>query len=215
MGEGARIRWTIASHVAPQAFAPRARQALCGLGYRFVSEHPQGHSGDASRKPDLLIVDEHRLEALPAEQRPPHTPIILLTGRGPRKHRPPNVVGALPRPAQFERLYPLLQQALETTPRRAARVTTRLPARCTRGEWRWMGAVLDLSEDGCLIRAGDAMEPDLEFDLLFPLPSARLVSTGARIVRRDGDLAGTIFRETAPHWRDAIRNYVTERLASG
>jgi len=208
-----QARRTVASYVPPQAFAPRTRGALAGLGYRIVPIATQGRFADDRWEPDLRIVDERHLDKLPDEKYLPRTPVIVLTGSRPRTHADPRVVGCVERPAGVDALYPLLQQALEPTPRRAARVATLLPARCTRADRRWVGAVVSLSREGCLFRTLEAMPPGLELNLIFPLPLGRTVSTRARVLRQHGEQVGMAFTHPPAQTTRAIGEYVEGRLA--
>jgi hypothetical protein len=206
-------RRTIASYVSSHAFAPRTRGVLEGLGYRIVPVTTQGRFSDDRWEPDLRIVDERHLEKLPDEHYLPRTPVIVLTGARPRELRDPRIVGCVERPAAVEALYPLLQKALEQNPRRSARVATLLPARCTRGERRWVGAVLSLSREGCLFRTQEAMPPGLELNLTFPLPLGRMVATRARVLRQHGAEVGMAFSKPPAQSARAIADYVESRLA--
>jgi hypothetical protein len=206
-------RKTIASYVSSHAFAPRARGVLEGLGYRIVPVTTQGRFSDDRWEPDLRIVDERHLEKLPDENYLPRTPVIVLTGSRPKPIRDARVVGCVARPAGVEALYPLIQQALEKTPRRSARVVTLLPARCTRADRRWVGAVLSLSREGCLFRTQEAMPPGLELNLTFPLPLGRMISTRARVLRQYGDQVGLEFTAPPAQSALAIADYVESRLA--
>jgi hypothetical protein len=209
----AAMRRTLASYVSPHAFAPRTRGVLQGLGYRVVPIATQGRFADDRWQPDLRIVDERHLEKLPFENYLPRTPIIVLVGGRPRGIADARVVGCVPRPADVEALYPLLQQALEPTPRRSARAATLLPARCTRADRRWVGVVVSLSREGCLFRTQEAMPPGLELNLIFPLPLGRMVSTRARVLRQSGEQAALEFTHRPAQSTRAIGDYVEQRLA--
>ena len=209
----ASARRTVASYVPPHAFAPRARGVLAGLGYRIVPVSTQGRFADDRWEPDLRIVDERHLDKLPDENYLPRTPVIVLTGSRARPTSDPRVVGCVERPAAVDALYPLLQQALEPTPRRSARVATQLPARCVRADRRWVGAVVSLSREGCLFRTLEAMPPGLELNVTFPLPLGRMVSTRARVLRQHGEQVGMAFHHPPAQTSRAIGEYVESRLA--
>jgi hypothetical protein len=141
--------------------------------------------------------------------------VILLTdARSQQKWRDPRVVGEVARPADLAEIYPLIQKALEDNPRRAPRAPAQLPARCTRADRRWMGAILSLSSNGCLFRTNSEMSPGLDFNLLFPLPRGRMVSTRARVRRRDGNQLGMEFTSPPELSSQAIAEFVSERLAT-
>jgi hypothetical protein len=209
----ASSRRTIASYVPSHAFAPRARGVLEGLGYRIVPVATQGRFSDDRWEPDLRIVDERHLAKLPGENYLPRTPVIVLTSGGPLATTDPRVIGCVPRPAEVHALYPLLQKALEPTPRRSVRAATFLPARCTRAERSWSGAVLSLSREGCLFRTLEAMPPGLELNLSFPLPMGRMVSTRARVLRQNQDQVAMAFSGPPAQSSRAIDEYVQSRLA--
>jgi hypothetical protein len=213
VGQRQKSPGIIASYVSPHAFAPRTRAALVGLGYRVVAASTRGRFDDASWQPDLRIVDDRHFDKLPAEDYLPRTPVIVLTGAQPREWRDSRVVGQVARPADLAELYPLIQKALEDNPRQAARTPTQLPARCTRADDRWMGAIISLSSNGCLFRTNSEMSPGLDCNLLFPLPRGRMVSTRARAINRDGYQLGMAFTQPAESSSRAIAEFVTERLA--
>jgi hypothetical protein len=161
----------------------------------------------------VRIVDERHLEKLPDENYLPRTPVIVLTSGGPLASRDPRVIGCVSRPAEVHTLYPLLQKALEATPRRSVRAATFLPARCTRADRSWSGAVLSLSREGCLFRTLAAMPPGLELNLSFPLPMGRMVSTRARVLRQNQDQVAMAFARPPAQSSRAIDEYVESRLA--
>jgi hypothetical protein len=204
----------IASYASPQAFAPRTRAALAGLGYRLIAASTRGRFDDDSWHPSLRIVDDRHLDKLPEENYLPRTPVIVLRGSRPRNWRDPRVVGEAARPAGLADLYPLIQQALEEHPRRAPRTATQIPARCTRADRRWMGVILSLSVDGCLFQTHSEMSLGLDFNLLFPLPRGRMISTRARVEHCYGDGVGMSFLSSPEAAHEAITEFVTERLAT-
>jgi hypothetical protein len=207
-------RPVIASYVPPHAFAPRTRAALAGLGYRIVPASTKGRFDDDHWKPDLRIVDERHFDRLPVENYLPRTPIIVLSSSERRSWRDPRVVGQVRRPTDLAALYPLIQSALEDHPRGNARAQTQLPARCTRADQGWMGAIVSLSAGGCLFRTRSEMEPGLEINLLFPLPRDRMVYMRARVMHRENDCVGMQFRDPSGPSRQVISEFVTERLAT-
>jgi hypothetical protein len=208
------VRKTLASYVSPHAFAPRTRAALVGLGYRVIAASTRGRFNDDSWKPDLRIVDDGHFEKLPEENYLPRTPVIVLTGGRRKSWRDSRVVGQLSRPAELAEIYPLIQKALEETPRQAARTPTQLPARCTHADRRCMGAILSLSTAGCLLKTSGAMAPGADFNLLFPLPRGRMVYTRARVLYRDDEWVGMSFDNPPEPSQRAIAEFVTERLAT-
>jgi hypothetical protein len=205
-------RRTIASYVPPQAFAPRTRAALVRLGYRVVPAATRGPFDDGSWAPDVRLVDERHLARLPAGNA--SEPIIVLSDDCGREFDDPRVAGVAQRPLEVGTLYPLLQKALEKTPRRAARAPARIPARCSHADRRWTGEVLALSETGCLFQSQSEMTPGLELSLLFPLPLGRTVSLRARVIGRYAGRAGMAFSSPSPPAREAIADYVQRRLST-
>lgn len=204
----------IASYVAPRSLTTRTRAALAGLGYRIVPAATRGRFDDDSWEPHIRIVDEKHIDRIPSEPYLPRIPIIRLTGPRPLPCDDPRVVGSIARPATLELLYPILQSALEEHPRRTARAATQIQARCTHADRRWIGALVSLSQEGCLFRTGEAMAKGLELNMLFPLPLGRMISTRARVVNRSGDLVGMQFTAPAGTVRNAVGEYVEGRLAT-
>jgi hypothetical protein len=205
-------RRVLASYVPPQALAPGARQALEGLGYRIVPATTRGRFDDTSWTPDLRLVDDAHLDRLPGRDDP--VPLIVMTGRRTGLVDDPRVVGIVAKPAEVATLYPVLQQALEETPRAAARAPTRIQARCTHADRRWTADVLSLSQRGCLLRSPSDLSEGMEFNLLFPLPMGRMVSTRARVQGRHGDCAGLAFKRPSEGSLRAISDYVQRRLVT-
>jgi hypothetical protein len=204
----------IASYAPPQAYAPRVRAALEGLGYQIVPVATRGRFEDDSWEPHLRIVDERHIARIPPEDYLPRTPVVLLTGglRTPCQDR--RVVATVPRPATLQNLYPVLQRALEDTPRSAARTPTELPGRCTQSDRRWMGAVVSLSERGCLFQTREPLVVDQMLDLLFPLPMGQMVTARARVVGQQGPSVRLVFDDLAAPARNAVARYVEGRLAT-
>jgi hypothetical protein len=205
----------IASYVPPQAYGPRVRAALEGLGYQIIPVATRGRFEDDSWEPHLRIVDERHINRIPAEDYLPRTPVLLLTGRTQAAtSQDRRVVGIVPRPALLTDLYPILQRTLEDTPRIAARAPTELPGRCTHSDRRWMGAVVSLSERGCLFRTSESLEIDQRLNLLFPLPMGQMVTARARVIGQQGPSVGLVFDHMAPPIRQAVAQYVEGRLAT-
>ncbi len=210
----ARHQRRIASYVPPQAYAPRVRAALEGLGYEIIPVATRGRFEDDSWEPHLRIVDEHHIGRIPAEDYLPRTPVVLLASGDRVASRDRRVVGIVTRPATLTDLYPILQRALEETPRIAARALTELPGRCTYSDRRWMGAVVSLSEKGCLFRTSESLEKDQRLNLLFPLPLDQMVTARARVIDQRGQSVGMVFDYMAPPIREAVARYVEGRLAT-
>lgn len=209
-----RIHRRLASYVAPQAFAPRVRAALEGLGYQIIPVATRGRFEDDSWEPDLRIVDERHIDRIPAEDYLPRTPVVLLTRGDRTEWSDRRVVGSVRRPAMLKDLYPILQRALEDTPRAAARAPTELPGRCTQSDRCWMGAVVSLSERGCLFRTSKSPATTQQLNLLFPLPVGQMVAASARVVGKQGQSVGLVFDTMTPPVSEAVARYVEDRLAT-
>jgi hypothetical protein len=204
-------RGVIASDVPLEALEPNASRALRSLGYEMVPAGASFGTADQPIQPDLRIVDEESFGRIASEEGA-SPPLILLT----RQPAPPpanrRVIASLTRPASFQELYVAIQEALEPTPRRHPRITTALPARCTHDDRTCAGAVISLSEGGCLFRSPGGLSWECETNLQFPLPRPGLISTRARSVhQRENDL-GFAFQGLLSDSRFAISQYVMNRL---
>ena len=208
------VQRRIASYVPPKAYAPRVRAALESLGYQIIPVTTRGRFDDDSWEPHLRIVDERHINRIPAEDYLPRTPVLLLAGGDRAPSRDRRVVGIVPRPAMLSDLYPILQRTLEDTPRVAARAPTELPGRCTQSDRRWMGAIVSLSEKGCLFQTTESMAIDQRLNLLFPLPMGQMVRARARVIGQRGPSVGLVFDHMAPAIREAVARYVEGRLAT-
>ncbi|MEM9174964.1 MAG: PilZ domain-containing protein [Myxococcota bacterium] len=194
-----------------RSVTPRVLEALRALGYVLIDDDATEQEDERARA-GVWLVDEDRLESLPND---PDEDLRVLAIVSPAHTRPvdPRVFAQTARPGRLGSVYGMIQRALESTPRRCPRVPTRLSARCIRADRRSIGAVLSLSEGGCLLRTGEALRKGAKLDLQFALPDYGLVSTRAecRYVRR-GD-AGLAFEEANPDVRHTIAHYVTCQLA--
>jgi hypothetical protein len=207
-------RGIIASYVPPEAFEADAWPALKSLGYEIVPAGTPSAPGGQPTPPDLLIVDREDLEQIAGEEGV-STPIIVLTQQPAPPPADPRVIASLTRPARFHDIFAATQRALEPTPRRHARVTTAIPARCLYDDQSCTGAVTSLSEGGCLFRGTNGLSREQEVNLQFPLPRLGLISTRARQVNRRGSDLGLAFQDLPSGSRAAISQYVMDRLAAG
>ena len=191
----------------------KTHRALEALGYSIVS----GANGTASSrevpKPALRLIDERQLASAPSVDEDPNTPIVLLTGGRPGDCEDRRIVDRIKRPAQLRDLYGSFQSALEIHPRRVPRVATQLPARCLRPAHHWPGAVVSLSEGGCLIRTSEQLGQGAQMDLQLALPEAGIVTAQAECVYRRENEMGLAFSETAQRNRQVIGDFVATRLA--
>jgi hypothetical protein len=205
----------LVTHAAPEAFAPMARTILARLGYRIVD--PDDLAAAAAElgveTPDLRLVDERSLADVPDDEDPP-VPIIVLSGRHGVTGADPRIVGAIRRPAGLHEIFRLVQQVLEDTPRSTPRVATHLPVRCRRGEREWRGAVLSLSENGCLLRSPEALLLGGTLTLGFELPKSGALEVGGEVGYQLLPDFGVVFNATAPGVRQAIADYVASLLAA-
>ncbi|MGH0034572.1 MAG: PilZ domain-containing protein [Myxococcota bacterium] len=192
---------------------PRARNELRALGYDLVSGSTSSWDSNDAEHTALRVVDERYLDRVPTVEEDRRTPLALLTGARPLDIEDPRIVGRVRRPADTLSLYPLFQQALEEHPRKVPRVPTQLPARCIREDRRWPGAVLSLSEGGCLLRTSESLETGLRFNLQFAIPGGQLVTARARCVYSSDESAGLSFCQPSDVDLRMIRGYVSERLA--
>jgi hypothetical protein len=162
----------------------------------------------------LWLVDEDRLSELPGPDEEADRRILLIASARNATAADARIFATTRRPARLGAVYEMIQSALESTPRSAPRVRTQLSARCIRGEQRSIGAVLSLSEGGCLLRCGERLARGARIDLQFALPSFGLISTRAECrYAREGD-AGLAFSDSASDVRHTIAHFVTSQLAA-
>ncbi|MEZ4281565.1 MAG: PilZ domain-containing protein [Myxococcota bacterium] len=203
----------IGVRIAPKSLAPRVLEALRALGYAMIdldSERVPASTRDAC---GLWLVDEDRLPELPGPEETADRRILLIASARSEARADARVFATTRRPARLGPVYEMIQSALESTPRSAPRIRTQLSARCIRGEHRSIGAVLSLSEGGCLLRSGERIARGTRVDLQFALPSFGLISTRAECrYAREGD-AGLAFSASGADVRHSIAHFVTARLA--
>jgi PilZ domain len=204
----------LVTHAGPEAYAPMARVILTKLGYKIVEpdEFPEAAAELGIESPHLRLVDERTLADVEAEEDPP-VPIVVLCGRHGVSGVDPRIVGAIRRPAGLHEIYRLVQQVLEDTPRSTPRVPTHLTARCRRNGREWRGAVLSLSENGCLLRSPETLLLGSRIALGFELPRSGSIEVNAEIAYQLVPDLGVIFNATSPGVREAIGGYVTAVLA--
>lgn len=207
----ARPKQHLVGLYAPRrALARGAATALERLGYRLATSGRRGET----EAPDARIASERELRRVPREDR---APLIVLEGRFAKRgqrRRDPRVVATLRKPAPLVELYRALQFALEENPRRVPRAAVTLPARCVAGERDWPGAIVSLSEGGCLVRSTQRLDSRRRLQLWFPLPDAGLVEVTARPVYHRGTYLGLAFHELAEATRHAIASCVEEALVA-
>ena len=223
----------IETRLTPRSLAPRVYEALQALGYTLDGNvHPgfddahaspalqSSNPSDADEALDaesgtggIWLVDEVCLDEIPSVEEAPDAQILLVAS--PKRHRAtdPRIVAEAVRPGRLSAVYSMIQEALEGTPRRSPRIRTKLSARCLRADRQSIGAVLSLSEGGCLLRTNEMLKRGAKLNLQFALPEYGLVSTAAqcRYVRK-GD-AGIEFERPAVDIRQSIAHFVTLQLA--
>ncbi|MBW2230074.1 MAG: PilZ domain-containing protein [Deltaproteobacteria bacterium] len=207
-------RGCIASYVGPRAFAPQTRAALGGLGYQLIPAFAMGRFDDPSWRTDLRLVDERQYSKIPSEAEDPETPVILMTGLRPLAIKDGRIVGRVGRPVELQDLYPLIQRAMEMTPRAVPRVATQLAARCIRRDQRSVGHVVSLSAGGCLFRSRQSITEGTRMNLQFALPSEGIVSTRAECIHQGRAGVGLRFSGAPTEVRQHIANFVARRLAT-
>ncbi|MFQ5416958.1 MAG: PilZ domain-containing protein [Myxococcota bacterium] len=207
-------RRVLLTHASPDCFSSVSRSILARLGYGLYTPEefaasPAAANGDL---PDLRIVDERNMAEVP-EDGSPSIPIIVLTGRHGVTGADPRIVGALRRPAGLHELYRLTQEVLEETPRATPRVPTHLPAHCRRETAEWRGAVLSLSESGCLLRSTEPQMLGSTMTLSLTLPRSGLLSVDAEVSYQLLPDLGLTFHATSPSDRAAIRSFIEHTLS--
>ena len=215
MGNPRKARRLIISYAHSTAYVPLARVILAKMGYPIVSaeEWEDLPAGERERIPDLRIVDERQLGEIPEDAGLSEIPMIVLTGRRGVTGADPRIIGAVARPAGLHEIYTLIQQAIEDTPRSTPRVATHLPARCRCGDREWRGAVLSLSENGCLLRTQEPVNLGSQIEIAFDLPRAGTIETQAESAYQLLPDTGLIFHRTPAAFRKAILSFVEESLA--
>jgi hypothetical protein len=212
--QGRSERSSIASYVEPRTFASGTRAALQGLGYSLVPAFSMGRFDDASWRPTLRLVDERHYDRIPGIEQDPDTPVVLVTGARPRRIEDPRVAGSVRRPLDLESLYPVLQRALERTPRAAPRVSTRLSARAMREDRRWVGSLTSLSTGGCFFRSRRPTPLGARLCVQFALPRGGIVTARAVCIHVGDEGIGLAFTDTSPEARRDIGGFVNNRLAT-
>ncbi|HEY8156117.1 MAG TPA: PilZ domain-containing protein [Myxococcota bacterium] len=205
----------LVTHAAAEAYAPMARAILFKLGYRIVEpgECPAVAAELGLERPHLRLVDERSLADVEDEEDPP-VPIVVLCGRHGVTGADPRIVGAIRRPAGLHEIYRLVQQVLEDTPRSTPRVPTHLTARCRRDGREWRGAVLSLSENGCLLRTPETLLLGSRLSLGFELPRSGQIELDAEVAYQLIPDLGVVFNATSPGVREAIGSFVSSALAA-
>lgn len=204
----------IGVRITASSVAPRVLDALRALGYAMVDFDSSRTTDELREACRLLLVDQLRLAELPNPEVDGDRRILLIASPTGRPAEDPRVFATTRRPARLGAIYEMIQSALESRPRSSPRIRTRLSARCIQGEQRSIGAVLSLSEGGCLLRSGDPLSPGSTVQLQFALPSSGLISTRAECRYARSSDAGLAFADSSSELRHAISHFVTAQLAS-
>ena len=203
---------TVISFVPPEEFEPRVCRALGKLGYEIVAP------GNEQAPADLWLIDDKSYARIDSDMTPP-VPVVMLS-RDPTVLAEDYVVGVLQPPARFDNLYVALQTALEADPRRFPRVTTARQARSVAGYQICSGAVVSLSEGGCLFRSPEEPPTKPAIRLYFSLPGNQTLTVRARTAyqktyqRTQGGELGLEFvgLGSASAVSVAIKKYVIDQL---
>ena len=203
----------ILAHAGREAFSDMSRSILARLGYVIVPpEEFDAYAKSLGRdRPDLRIVDERSIAEVPDDAYST-VPIILLTGSHGVSGVDPRIVGAIQRPAGMHELYRIIQELLEDTPRSAPRLPVHLKAHCSRDGRDWTGAVLSLSEGGCLLRSTAPQNLGVTFTLHFSLPRTGPLVLDAEVTYQLVPDLGLTFQSTSPTDREAITNFIQRSL---
>jgi hypothetical protein len=193
-------------HVPWWEFAPGVWMALERLGYELV---PTRRSAEA---PDAHVVAAGRLSRLSTRAT---VPIILIGEPQSQGGDDPRVIGVVKPPAELLDLYPLLQSALEEHPRAVPRIPTSLPARSLRKGVDTPGAILSLSEKGCLLRSASSLPGAGTLHLQFTLPDGGPIYTWAEPRHQAGNESGLAFERLPEASRTTIAEFVTSSLIHG
>jgi len=200
----------IGIRLGPRGVAPRVIAALRTLGYSLIDPDVTPDMTDSR----VWLVDADRFGELPSVDAAPDLRVLLIAPPSVDALSDPRIIAQTPRPGRLSSVYAMVQTALERTPRKCPRIPTRLSARCIRSDRRSIGAVLSLSEGGCLLRTRESLRKGAKLDVQFALPDYGLVSTRAECVyTRRGD-AGLSFATPPPDVRFTIAHFITHQLAN-
>ena len=200
----------IGLHLNDRSLAPRVLEALRQLGYDLRS----ADEDDFLESARVRLVDIERINELPTEKEAPDLRLLAIGLDAREEFQDSRIFAQTHRPGRLGSVYAMIQKALEKTPRKCPRIPTRLSARCIRSDRRSIGAVLSLSEGGCLLRTSELLRRGSKINLQFALPEYGLISTPAECrYTRQGDV-GLTFSEPPPDVRRTIAHFITLELAS-
>jgi len=191
--------------VPSRDFSDGVETALERLGYELFPARTRAEA------PDARLVAAGRLSRLPGTA---VEPVVLFGGMRSKDAEDPRVIGIIERPVRLRKLYSLLQGALEETPRAVPRIPASLPARSSRDGIDAPGAILSLSEKGCLLRSTVRLPGDGALKLQFALPDRGLIDTWAEPRNNDGRELGLVFDGLPDASRFMIADFVTTSLTT-
>lgn len=202
-----------------EAFSENARVILRRLGYGIFTreeldllEVRRDSESGMEAQIDMVVLDEHCLDAFLEAASGQTPPVLLLTGRKGIRHPHPQVVAAIKRPAGLHDLYRILQQYFEDVPRNTPRVSTHIRAECSCRGKVWSAAVVSLSENGCLLRSPLEVPLGSHFDLSLRLPRVGTIEIEAESAYQLVPDMGLVFNSVEPWVREAIQAYVINAL---
>lgn len=201
----------IGLHLTRRSLAPRVLEALCELGYALVERDEIDRTSFEDQH--VWLVDLDRLGDFPDARAEPDIQLLLITPPGQGHATDSRVLAHTTRPGRLGPVYEMIQGALELNPRRCPRIRTQLSARCIRSNRRAIGAVLSLSEGGCMLRMSESLRKGTRVDVQFALPNCGLISTHAECRFTRGRDAGLAFTAPTSDIRNTIAQYVTLQLA--
>jgi hypothetical protein len=204
-------RRMLVSYASPEAFAPVTRPMLARLGYAILTPEQFAAVARDDELPDLFVADERSLADLP-DDLGGRVPVVALTGRYGVTGADPRIAGAIQRPAGLHELYRVLQELLEDNPRSTPRVPAHLPARCQQEERQWRGAVLSLSENGCLLRSPEPLPLGSSLHVSFDLPRRGTLRLAGDVAYQLLPDLGIVFNGAPRRDREAIADWIGEAL---
>ena len=144
----------------PRSLAPRVYRALQALGYSLSDRAAKSDRIEPNLQADVAasaiwVVDESRIDEMPEIG---DAQILLIGSPQRNPSTDPRILAHVIRPARLSDVYSMIQGALESRSRRNPRVRTKLSARCLRADRCLIGAVLSLSERGCLLRTDESIQ---------------------------------------------------------
>ncbi|MBW2401413.1 MAG: PilZ domain-containing protein [Deltaproteobacteria bacterium] len=197
----------ILAHAGREAFSDMSRSILSRLGYLIVRPEEFDDCAESlgRDRPDLRIVDERSIAEIPDDAYST-VPIIVLTGSHGVSGADPRIV------AGMHELYRVIQEVLEDAPRSTPRLPVHLKAHCSRDGCDWTGAVLSLSEGGCLLRSTAPQNLGVTFTLRFSLPRTGPLVLDAEVTYQLVPDLGLTFQSTSPTDRESITNFIQRSL---